>query len=219
LSERADLLSSRRRRTKHADRSYPDHVKQFAEFVPVLIFVVVYYVANQLDGSFALFYATAALMIAVTLQMLAMRLRKRPISQQLKITFWISIVLGGLTLAFQDKTFILWKPTIVNWVLAIALIASQYIGRRNLLERALGGQLKLPSAVWRRLNYGWAGAFVLSGALNLFVAYRFSEAFWVNYKLIGGIGLTFLYVATTIFYLHRGGYLASHDTQPAEPPP
>jgi intracellular septation protein len=157
-------------------------------------------------------------MIAVTLQMLAMRLLRRPISQQLKITFWVSILLGGLTLVFKDKTFILWKPTIVNWLFAVALLASQYIGERNLLERVLGGQLKLPPVVWRRLNYGWAGALALSGALNLYVAYTFSEAFWVNYKLIGGFGLTFIYVAATILYLHRGGHLTANDeTQPAEP--
>ena len=28
------------------------------------------------------------------------------------------VIMGGLTLAFRDETFILWKPTIINWVLA-----------------------------------------------------------------------------------------------------
>ena len=181
-------------------------MKQFAEFVPVLIFVLVYYLVD-------IFYATAALMIAVTVQIVGMRLLKRPISQQLKVTFWVSIVFGALTLVLKDRTFIQWKPTIINWLFAVALIGSQFVGERNLLERALSGQLKLAPPVWRRLNYGWAAAFTFSGALNLYVAYHFSEEFWVNYKLIGGFALTFIYVFATILYLHLGG----HTTPRSEP--
>src|SRR5262245_2615415 len=150
-------------------------------------------------------------MMAVTLQMLGMRLLKRPISQQLKVTFWVSIVFGALTLFLRDRTFIQWKPTIINWLFAAALIGSQFLGERNLLERTLGGQLKLPTKVWRRLNYGWATAFTFSGVLNLYVAYHFSEAFWVNYKLIGGFVLTFIYVLATILYLHVGGHMTSQS--------
>ena len=182
-------------------------MKQFGEFVPVLVFVAVYYLAG-------IYYATAALMVAVTVQVVALRLLERPITQQLKVTFWLSLVFGALTLAFQDRTFIQWKPTIINWAFSLALIVSQLIGGRTLLERALGGQLKLSGKVWKRLNSGWAAAFALSGALNLYVAYRFSEAFWVNYKLIGGFGLTLLYVVATVLYLHVGGHLAHAEPAP-----
>lgn len=186
-------------------------MKQFAEFVPILIFVVVYYVAD-------IFYATAALMIAVTLQVGALWALRRSVSQQLKLTFALSLVFGALTLIFQDRTFIQWKPTIINWLLAGVLIGSQYVGERNALQRMLGGQLNLPAAVWRRVNAGWAVGFLLSGALNLFVAYRFSEEFWVNYKLFGGFALTLLYIGVTIVYLHQSGHLedtsgAGNDTE------
>ena len=180
-------------------------MKQFLEFIPILIFVAVYYLAD-------IFYATAALMVAVTVQVVTLMALKRPVTQQLKITFWVSLAFGGLTLAFQDRTFIQWKPTIINWLLAGALIGSQFIGRRNILERMLGAQMSLPSPVWTRLNYGWATGFTLAGALNLFVAYEFSEAFWVNYKLIGGFAITLLYVVITMVYLQRGGYLRSHPS-------
>ena len=193
-------------------------MKQFADFVPVLLFVVVYYTVKGSQPDVALYYATAALMISVTLQIIAMRVLARPITQTLKITFWVSIVLGGLTLLLRDKTFIQWKPTIVNWVFAVALIASQYIGQRNLLERALGEQLKLPAVVWRRLNYAWATGFALLGALNLYVVYHFSEAFWVNFKFLGIFGITFLYAMATIFYLHRRGHLdIQEDSKRVEP--
>jgi len=173
---------------------------QLVEFVPILIFVVVYY-------AFGIFYATAALMATVTVQVGVLWFAKRPISGQMKFTFWLSLIFGGLTLLLHDKTFIQWKPTIVNWAMAGALLASQFFAKRTLIERMLTGQLTLPAHVWSRINVGWAVGFMLSGALNLYVARHFSEAFWVNYKLIGGVAITFLYVLATVAYLGFGGYL------------
>jgi intracellular septation protein len=173
---------------------------QILEFAPILVFVAVYYFTD-------IFVATAALMGAVGIQVAVTRLARRPISQQLKITFWLTLVFGGLTLAFQDKLFIQWKPTIVNWALAGGLVASQFLGQRNAIERMLGGQLTLPSRTWRTLNFGWAGGFFVAGVLNLIVAYNFSEAFWVNYKLIGGFAITLIYLIITYAYLAWGGHL------------
>jgi intracellular septation protein len=39
--------------------------------------------------------------------------------------------------------------------------------------------------------------FSIVGGLNLFVAYRYSEAFWVSYKLYSAIGFTLLLTALT----------------------
>jgi len=175
---------------------------QLVEFVPILVFVAVYY-------AFGIFYATAALMVAVTVQVAVLWFMKRPISGQLKFTFWMSLVLGGLTLALHDRTFIQWKPTIVNWAMAAALVGSHFFAKQNLVQRMLGGQLTLPPVAWSRLNFGWAFGFLVAGALNLYVAHNFSEAFWVNYKLIGGVAITLIYMLITLAYLGLGGYL--HD--------
>ena len=101
-------------------------MKQFGHFLPVVVFVAVFYLAD-------IFYATAALMAAVTLQVAVVWWVKREVEHQLKITFWIALSLGGLTLALQDETFIQWKPTVVYWIFAVAFVGSQYIGEQNLL--------------------------------------------------------------------------------------
>ncbi len=173
---------------------------QLLEFVPILVFVAVYYFSD-------IFVATAALMAAVALQMAVTRILGKPIGQQLKFTFWLTLVFGGLTLALQDRLFIQWKPTIINWGLGTALLVSQYVGERNLIERLLGRQMSLPARAWRTLNIGWAAGFWFAGALNLIVAYNFSEAFWVNYKLIGGFAITLVYLIVTYAYLAAAGYL------------
>lgn len=175
-------------------------MKQFFEFVPIVVFVITYFFTD-------IYYATGALMIAVTLQVGGLRLAGRKIGHQLMVTFWLSMVFGGLTLLYQDKTFIQWKPTILNWALACALFGSHFIGDRNLVQRMLDAQLKLPARIWAHLNFGWVGGFALAGILNLYVAYNFSEAFWVSYKLIGGFGLTLMYVLATVAYLAATGNL------------
>ena len=79
-----------------------------------------------------------------------------------------------------------------NLILLLALIfgASQFIGDKNLMERTLGSQIHLPKPVWLRLNVLWVSNFTIVGALNLVVAYQYSEATWVSYKLYSAIGFT-----------------------------
>ena len=80
----------------------------------------------------------------------------------------------------------------------------------------LGNQLSLPASVWARLNFGWAAGFFVAGALNLYVARNFSEAFWVNYKLIGGVAITLIYVLITLAYLGFSGYLNDAVRDPSK---
>lgn len=182
-------------------------MNQLLDFLPVAVFVLVFFLTD-------IFYATGALMIGVTVQVLAYLALKKPLSRELKITFWASMIFGGLTLIFRNETFILWKPTIVNWLLAGVLIGSHFFARKTALQHMLGGQMELHEAVWTRLNFGWAAGFFFAGALNLVVAYNFSLEFWVSYKLIGGFALTFLYILATIGYLAAKGYLKEPEGAP-----
>lgn len=175
-------------------------MSQFLNFIPILLFVIVFFMSD-------IYLATAALMIAVSLQLTIYWIIKKPIGRELKLTFWASMIFGGLTLFFRNELFIQWKPTIVNGLLAVSLIGSHFFGKSNLIKKVLGKQLSLPDQVWSRLNFGWAGGFFLAAVLNLVVAYNFSMEFWVSYKLIGGFALTFAYVAITMIYLNQKGYL------------
>ncbi len=152
-------------------------------------------------------------MAGVTIQLAAYWLLKKPIGGQLKFTFWASIILGGLTLVLRDATFIQWKPTVVNWILALVLLGADLFVGRNLLKSLLGQQLQVPDNVWRNLNFGWAAGFTLAGILNLYVAWNFSMEFWVTYKLIGGFGLTLLYIILTVVYLARLGHLKDPNAE------
>ena len=109
-------------------------MQQFIDYIAILAFVAVYFVTKDI------FLATAVLMGGVTLQIGIYWLIKKPIGSELKLTFWASMVLGGMTLIFQDETFIKWKPSIVNWLLAVVLVGAHLFMKTYLLGQHGAGR-------------------------------------------------------------------------------
>ena len=152
------------------------------DFIPIIVFFVAY----RLYGMYA---ATVAIIVAMIAQIGYQWFRHRKVSKMLLFSGAAVVVLGGVTLVLRDPIFIQWKPTIVYWVTAVAFLFSQFIGRMTLTERMLGAALEGEgSPPWRWFNLLWVTSFSALGALNLYVAYRFDEATWVNFKLFGVIG-------------------------------
>jgi len=179
-------------------------MKQLAEFIPIALFFIVYQLKGQTIelGSWAhtfdgIFSATAVLMIATGAQVAISFALTRHVEKRQLWLFLAVFIFGGATLFFRNQMFIQWKPTIFNWVLAIAFGLSQFIGEKNLMQRTLGSQLQLPHIVWRRLNLIWTANFAVVGGLNLYVAYYYSEETWVSYKLYSAIGFTVLLTILT----------------------
>jgi intracellular septation protein len=179
-------------------------MKQLTEFLPIVLFFIIYQMKGEtielgswshtLDGIFS---ATAVLMAATAIQIaISFAISRRIEKRQLWLLLAV-MVFGGATLFFRNQMFIQWKPTIFNWVLALAFGTSQFVGKKNLMQRTLGSQLELPHVAWRRLNMLWTINFAVVGALNLYVAYYYSEETWVSYKLYSAIGFTVLLTILT----------------------
>ena len=179
-------------------------MKQIAEFLPIALFFIVYQLKGNsielagweytFDGIFS---ATAVLMLATLAQVVLTYAFTRTLEKRLLWLLLAVLVFGGATLIFRNQMFIQWKPTIFNWALALAFGGSQFIGDKNLMERTLGSQIHLPKPVWGKLNLLWVTNFVIVGGLNLVVAYGYSEATWVSYKLYSAIGFTLLLTILT----------------------
>ena len=180
-------------------------MQQFLDFIAIFAFVVVYFWTRDI------FLATAVLMIGVTLQVAVYWLIKKPITSELKLTFWASMILGGMTLILRDETFIKWKPTIVNWLLAAVLVGSAWFGKTLLIKKMFAKALVLPDPAWLTLTYGWAGAFTLAGLLNLWVAFSFATETWVTFKFVGLLVLNIVFMAIMFYYLHRKGLLTEDN--------
>jgi intracellular septation protein len=81
----------------------------------------------------------------------------------------------------------------------------------TIIERMMGENVALEAADWRKLNLAWVGFFLVAGVLNLYVAFRFDEATWVNFKLFGLMGLTLAFALAQGFWIARKAERAGAD--------
>jgi intracellular septation protein len=147
--------------------------------------------------------ATAVVILATLVQVAAQLLRGRKVDMMLWVTFGLVVVLGGATIWFHNATFIKWKPSVLYWVMGLALWISQAMFRKNLLKSLIGEQLEFPDSVWQRLNFAWVAFFGLMGLLNLYVAYTYSTSTWASFKAFGATGLMLVFMIAQGFYMSR----------------
>lgn len=176
-------------------------MKFLFDLFPVIAFFIAFKIPE--DPHQGVLLATAMAIVASLIQVAVFWLKNRRFETLHLATFALILVLGGATLLLQDERFIKWKPTAVNWLFGTVLIGSQLIGKKNLVQRMLGGKIDLPGAVWNRLNLSWGLFFLSMGAANLYVAFHFETETWVNFKVFGSMGLTLLFVLVQALYLVR----------------
>jgi len=171
-------------------------MKMLFEFLPILLFFVAY-------KKFDIYVATAVAMGASVIQVAYVRWREERWDKMLLGSMGMILVLGGATLLLHDDRFILWKPTAINWLFALVFLGSLWIGKKPLIRLLMEKGVSLPETIWTRLNLAWVGFFLLTGAVNLYVAFNYSRDTWVNFKLYGLMGMTLLFVVLQAFWLHR----------------
>lgn len=193
-------------------------MKFLFDFFPLILFFVVYKLGSgneaaalalteQYLGAFMssgkiaadqapTMLATVVAIIATILQVGYLLARRRKVDGMLWVSLLVIVVFGGATIYLHDETFIKWKPTILYWVFAAALLVSQVFFGKNLMKTAMHEALPLPDAVWPRVGYTWVVFLFLLGALNLlmaFVVFRDNTAAWVNFKVFGMTAIFFLF--------------------------
>ena len=165
-----------------------------ADFLPLLFFFAAYLYDD-------LYFAVGVLMVAM------------PIGLALK-TYWTKkldkiylgstlflLVLGSATLFFRNPLFLYWKPTAFYWVISIVFLASQWVGDKTIVERLFSQAAELNREQWLKLNLMWVVFFIFAGCANIYVAYSFSEAAWVKFKVFGLLALTLVFVVAQAIWM------------------
>ncbi len=198
-------------------------MKFLFDFFPVVLFFIAYKffgdlppqlieAANTLpvvsidpkEPKDAIYFATLTIIIATIFQNIGHWLVYKKLEKMHLISLAILLAFGTLTLAFKDPLFIKWKVSIFNWVFASIIMGSQFIGEKPLIERMMAHAIDVPKKIWRNVNFLWGIFFAFVGVVNIYVAYNYSEETWVDFKLFGVLGLTF------VFMIAQGIYLAKH---------
>lgn len=158
-------------------------MKALFDLFPLLVFFGAYATVD-------IFFATAAMMVATTLQVAWVWLKHRKIEKVLMISFGAIMVFGSMTLLLHDKRFIMIKPTIVYWIMAGALLVSHFWFRKNPIRAMMEKHFDAPESVWNQWLYVWVSFFGAMGVVNLLVAYNFSEDIWVKFKVFGTLAIS-----------------------------
>ncbi|CAI0724893.1 MULTISPECIES: septation protein A [Serratia] len=172
-------------------------MKQFLDFLPLIVFFAFYKLYD-------IYVASGALIVATALALVFTWVKYRKVEKMTLITFLMVLVFGTLTLVFHNDLFIKWKVTVIYALFALALLISQLVLKKPLVQRMLGKELTLPDKVWSNLNLAWAVFFLACGLANIYVAFWLPQSVWVNFKVFG------LTVLTLVFTLLSGVYIYRH---------
>lgn len=170
-------------------------MKQLLEFIPLILFFVVYKISGIQMASIVLVIATIAQMI--TLKVLYGKVEKQQIVMGGAVVFF-----GLLSAYFNEIKYLQWKVTIVYSLFALVLLISQFVFKAPLIKKLLGKEIELPDNVWNKLNLGWAVFFIICMLLNIIISQYFSEDIWVDFKSFGIIGLTLIATVATGFAIY-----------------
>ena len=172
-------------------------MKALSDFIAVILFFAAYTITKNIIT------ATVVAVIIGIFQAAYTYWKCRKLEPMQWISLLLVVGLGMLTIVFRNRAFIMLKTTVLPWLIALVMLAMRLRGK-NGLKLLMGKEIQVPEPVWNKIAYTWIVFFFLLGALNLAVAYPFTEAreaVWVQFKLWGYLPLILLFSVGQAFYL------------------
>lgn len=171
-------------------------LKNVAEYAPLVVFFAFYYIKKDL------FWATGGLLVATVVSIIITIVMERKLPFLPIFTAVAVSIFGGLTLLLKDDIFIKIRPTVVNLIFALGLLTGLWKDKL-FLKMLLGKALDISEKGWRILTIRWAIFFMAIALLNEIVWRTQTEEFWVNFKVLGVMGLNFLFLLIHIPLLQK----------------
>jgi intracellular septation protein len=175
------------------------------DFASTILFLALYALTGRIELS-----VVAGILLA--LGQLGWKLARHEKPDALQ---WISLVLviasGSATLAVHNPIFVMLKPTIINLLVAGAMLQRGWMVR-YMPARAMEF---VPDLVVT-FGYVWAGMMALSAVLNLVLALNFSVMIWGSVMSVWGIASTialFLAQYGIMKFIGRQRYLARNGVR------
>ena len=174
--------------------------------------LVVFFIAN---AKYGIFPATAALMVGVVVALVASWFLTRHIPVMPLVTAVMVLLFGGLTLIFQDETFIKLKPTIVNILFGVALLGALGFGK-PLLPIVLDSAINLTEKGWRILTLRWGLFFFFLAGLNELVWRTQTTEFWAGFKVFGTMPITMLFALSQLPLILKHEHKSEDEAAPED---
>ncbi|MHB9878123.1 septation protein A [Pacificimonas sp. ICDLI1SI03] len=158
---------------------------------PLLVFFAVNALAPGDDIDQAV-WATSAFMIAIAITMAYSFWKTRRVTPMQIVTAVIVGVFGGLTIYLHDEVFIQIKPTVVYLLFATILFVGLFTGKPLLKLVLESGFPDMSQRGWDLMTRNWALFFLALAILNEVVRAMFTFDQWVQFKVWGVTGLSFV---------------------------
>jgi intracellular septation protein len=177
---------------------------------PVIVFMLTYNLGhNFVPAGQEIFLATGVFVVVTLLAVAYAWLVQKRLPPMLIVTAVIVTVFGGLTLYFHNALFIKIKPTIINLLYA-GLILGGLAVKQNVWKMLFQNAFPaLPEKVWTTFALRWGFFFIFLAGLNEFIWRNYSEQFWANFKVMGVIPLTFVFMLANLPLLMK--YMPKDD--------
>jgi intracellular septation protein len=189
----------------------PQLTKLSLELGPLVIFFIANARAN-------IFVATEWFMAAMVASLILSWLLLRKLAVMPVVTGVVVLVFGGLTLIFQDDTFIKVKPTVINLLFSAVLLGGLAF-RQSLLRHVFGDVYKLKPQGWLILTVRWGLFFLFLAVLNEIVWRNLSTDQWVAFKVWATMPLTVIFTMFQLPVLSKYALEAEAPAAPSGGPP
>ncbi len=170
-------------------------LKMLVELGPLIVFFV-------MNAKAGIYWGTGCFIGATLVALLASHFIFGKIPTMPLVSGFFVIVFGGLTLWLQDDVFIKLKPTIVNSIFGVTLLAGLYSGK-SLLKIVFGDAFSLTEEGWRKLTFRWALFFLTLAFLNEVIWRTTTTDTWVSFKVFGIMPLTMIFALSQMPLLKR----------------
>lgn len=182
-------------------------ITSFLEILPSIIFLVVNFMSKS---ERPIIFATLSLIIATIIVIIAIYIIERKVSKMALISGVILTIFGGLTVFSGNDLFIKIKPTIVNIIFSIILIAGNFM-RQPLLSKLLGNNLKMSDNNYRILSKRFAIFFIFLAIINEVIWRNFSTDFWVSFKVFGMFTLSIIFTISQTPFIIKNQIEENND--------
>lgn len=170
-------------------------MKALMEYVPLIAFFAVYKMVD-------IYWAAGALVVGMLIMMAISLAMKEPIKKSQIMLFVFALFMAILTIVFRDEEFLKWKFTVIYGIFGLVLLGGRYFMGTNLIKKSMESNFNLPENIWDKVNVVWAGFFFFCAGLNVYIFNNWSLDDWVNFKVFGVIGMTFVLIVATVFYIY-----------------
>lgn len=181
---------------------------------PAAVFMISYNIANRVLDEGAIYWSTGLFMAATAIALAYAAISQKRFPPMLVVTFVIVTLFGAMTIYLQDPIFIFIKPTIINLLFAFTILISFAFGF-NVWKALFSSVFEMPERIWTILAIRWALFFIFLAAVNevlwrhitdsvvvdsarMFDWLNLTEAFWVNFRLLGTYPIFAVFVALNI---------------------